>query len=581
MAFGITTEGFVAKRLADIKSELQDDFRTEFGSDTNLDDRGPWGQLIGIMSGRLETQWNLAEATYNSQFPETASGIGVDNALSLVGLARKNPTFSVVPLQFFGPDGTAIPQGTEVSQSINSTVVFQTSESGTINAGTGTNEVQEVNFSAVPDAGSWVIDFDGQQTGNLAFNISAALLQTELENLSNIGAGNVAVAGDFTAGFTITFQGSLAETPVPQITIPTNTLELTSSAVSATPSTTTEGVEPNVTISGIALTEGPVAAPATTLNTLDTPVSGVTSVTNPLDATLGEALETDADALARRDESLAAPGHSTIPAIRADILQLDGVVAAVVFENEDLVPDLAGRPGKSYEVVVQGGDEDEIAQAILDSKGGGAQTVGDILKTLKDVQGFDKFIRFSRPTDVLIYLNFNVTTNTQYPVDGDAQVAAALLAFGNGLNISDDVIVFTQLLCSINAIPGIIDVELEIGTTNPIPADGTQVVTFLNDGGDLRCEATAHVLQVGNRVKFSNTGGALPAGITADTLYFVVDTNANNFKVSDSRTGDPLSFFDGGSGTTQVEYGGFDENINISDTERAVFDSSRITVTSV
>lgn len=55
----------------------------------------------------------------------------------------------------------------------------------------GTNEVQSLIIDAT--GGTFTATFSGQTTAALAWNISAAALQTALEGLSTIGAGNVAV----------------------------------------------------------------------------------------------------------------------------------------------------------------------------------------------------------------------------------------------------------------------------------------------------------------------------------------------------------------------------------------------------
>ena len=153
-----------------------------------MDPRGPFGQLIGIFSEREALIWELAESVYNGYFPQNAKGVGVDNALSLVGLQRKTATQSQVTLKFFGASGTVIPSGTQVSRNDDSTTVFETSAVGTILAGTGSNEVQRLAFSAVPDAGSFALDFDGQITAPIGFGDNAAAVQSALEALSNIGA---------------------------------------------------------------------------------------------------------------------------------------------------------------------------------------------------------------------------------------------------------------------------------------------------------------------------------------------------------------------------------------------------------
>lgn len=573
--FGVTAEGFKAKRLADIKTELENAFRAEFGSNINLDPRGPFGQIIGIMADRLETQWELAEDNYQSKFPQWATGIAVDALLELSGLTRQKPSNSTADIQFFGGVGTIITTAAEVSKVDDPSVVFSPTESGEILAGSGQSESQNINFSAVPDAGDWTLEFDGQVTGVLAFNISAALLTTELENLSNIGAGNVVVTGNFTVGFIIDFQGTLAEQPLAQVTIPTNNLEESSSPVTATPSTNTEGILPSVSLPCECTTEGEIAAPANSLTVLDTAITGVVSVNNPLDAVLGQGLETDAEAKLRRDASLANPGQSTVNAILAAVLEVTDVVAARVFENDAAV-EIDGRPPHSYEVVVQGGVDDNIFQVILDTKPAGIQTVGTLSDVLKDSQGFDKEVRFSRPAPVTIYVEIDLKTNINFPANGLTQAAANVLAYGDALNIGDDIIVIPALLCSLDGIAGIIDADVRIAAA-PLPASaGTAPVTFTNQSGDLKVEWVGHGLQDGNRVKFTSTG-ILPTGLASDTLYFVRNSGANDFYLSQVVFGEIVEFVDSGTGTHTAEYGGFDENIAISDSERADFDTSRIT----
>lgn len=102
------------------------------------------------------------------------------------------------------------------------------------------NEVQDIDFSAVPDAGAWTITFDGQTTTSLAFGANAAAVQAALEALSNIGTGNIAVSGNYTDGFTLTFQGALAGTNVAQVTV-TDTLTASATPVDVTIATTTAG----------------------------------------------------------------------------------------------------------------------------------------------------------------------------------------------------------------------------------------------------------------------------------------------------------------------------------------------------
>lgn len=103
----------------------------------------------------------------------------------------------------------------------------------------GTNEVQQIVVSAT--GGTFTVTFDGSTTTALAYNISAASLQTALEALDNIEPGDVTVTGGpgATAALVITFGGRYAYENVDEVT--TNSASLTGGSSTATVSTTTQG----------------------------------------------------------------------------------------------------------------------------------------------------------------------------------------------------------------------------------------------------------------------------------------------------------------------------------------------------
>lgn len=85
---------------------------------------------------------------------------------------------------------------------------------------TNVNEVQSLTITGTPTGGTFTLTLDGQTTAAIAFNATAAAVQTALAALSTIGAGNVACTGGPLPGsaVTITFQGDLGGTNVSQIT---------------------------------------------------------------------------------------------------------------------------------------------------------------------------------------------------------------------------------------------------------------------------------------------------------------------------------------------------------------------------
>lgn len=86
--------------------------------------------------------------------------------------------------------------------------------------GTATNEAQTITVTGTPTGGSFALSFKGAVTTPIAYNGSASDVQTALQGLSTIGAGNVTCTGGPFPGTAVvcTFAGTLASTNTPQIT---------------------------------------------------------------------------------------------------------------------------------------------------------------------------------------------------------------------------------------------------------------------------------------------------------------------------------------------------------------------------
>ncbi|RJO74165.1 head decoration protein [Nocardia panacis] len=81
---------------------------------------------------------------------------------------------------------------------------------------TGTSAVQTVSITGAPTGGTWTATFNGQTTSAIAYNATAAAVQSALTALSSVGANNVTVTG--TGPYTVTFTGALASKAVPVMT---------------------------------------------------------------------------------------------------------------------------------------------------------------------------------------------------------------------------------------------------------------------------------------------------------------------------------------------------------------------------
>jgi hypothetical protein len=82
-----------------------------------------------------------------------------------------------------------------------------------------TSEVQTIDLGAAT-AGTITIGFDGETTGAIAFNATAAAVQTALEGLSNVDPGDITVTGGPLPGtITLTFGGRYTGVDVPQVVV--------------------------------------------------------------------------------------------------------------------------------------------------------------------------------------------------------------------------------------------------------------------------------------------------------------------------------------------------------------------------
>lgn len=114
------------------------------------------------------------------------------------------------------------------------------------------NEVQTVTITGAPTGGTFTLTYAGQTTSAIAYNASAATVQSALWALSTIGAGQVSVSGSAGGPYTVTFQGTLASTDVAAMTASGASLTGGSSP-SVSVATTTPGAQ-NTFVRAVKLT---------------------------------------------------------------------------------------------------------------------------------------------------------------------------------------------------------------------------------------------------------------------------------------------------------------------------------------
>lgn len=234
------------------------------------------------------------------------------------------------------------------------------------------------------------------------------------------------------------------------------------------------GTQTNVRFT--AIETGPKPAPAGTVTTIDTPTAGITSVTNPLDEdVLGADIESDTAYRIRQVEELRAQGSSTAKAIAARVNALDLVTAVYVFENTGDTTDAQGLPPHSFEVVAAGGSNTEIAQTIIDNKPIGIATYGTSNATVNDANGNPVVVKFSRPSDLNIYVTVSVTVDSsKFPTNGSDLIKAAIVDYEANYSIGTEVRA-SQLLPGIMAVAGVLECTMPFIGTAASPVSSTTI----------------------------------------------------------------------------------------------------------
>jgi hypothetical protein len=175
-----------------------------------------------------------------------------------------------------------------------------------------------------------------------------------------------------------------------------------------------------------AMTAGPVRAPAGRLTELVGAPGGVLAITTITDADAGSRVRR------RQERGLGAvsPQAGMLATLRNPQLN-PGVIDVRVFSNRRLEEDAAGRPGKSVECVILGGDPAVFCPLIFKKLTMGIQSFGAIGPiNVFDEEGNEQQVWYSRPIARRLYIRIWGKRGTGYP--GEHVVQQTLSDFSDG-----------------------------------------------------------------------------------------------------------------------------------------------------
>lgn len=227
---------------------------------------------------------------------------------------------------------------------------------------------------------------------------------------------------------------------------------------------------------------GPTTASPGDINKIVTPTYGWTSVVNNIAATPGQAVETDSQVRARQAQSVAIPSRGLFEGTLGAVAAVSGATRFKGYENDTGNTSSTGLPPHSITMVVEGGADMDIAQAIYLHKAPGCYTNGQeppINIPLSD--GSTMPIRFYRPTYVSIQIHITIQRLTNYTSALKDQIIQNVQEYVNNLAIGEDVYVSNLYGPILSAMPDI-----------RMPAFAVTALT-----GNITGQSTAAMLDIG------------------------------------------------------------------------------------
>lgn len=378
--YGVTDKGFVIKRLDTIMEEIHTDLTEAFGFDTRLTKPSFLDTLITTFSYQISDLWETAQDSYYAKYPATATGVNLDNSVQYGGIRRAANKHTSYPLHCTGDDGTFVREEAIVATNTNPEIRLQNAEEFEITRD-AFNRVSIKVASA--EIGVYTITINGNQ-----YSYSSA-----------DGVEEDIIAGLATA---ITDPGYTVTTADNTITIVDKTISRSNVLILSDNLTTS-----SVTVIATFLTEdyGKITLPYDIVTKMVNNITGFTAVTNLLEPTYGRKQESDIELRQSYIAKSALRSNTMIESIVGELLNnVENIESASGYENDTDDTDERGLPPHSIEIIVEGGDNNEIAAAILRRKAGGIQTYGSVEVGVPGNYGDTIPIRFNRPDYLYTWL---------------------------------------------------------------------------------------------------------------------------------------------------------------------------------
>lgn len=164
--YGVTDAGFVLKPFSVIRSEVEDDQRQNISAGLNFSDQSVITQINVSLCNQHAEAWELGQAIYASQYPDTASAFSLVQVCALTGTVQNAWTKTRVLGQVTLNPNKSLPAGSVAHLSDRPSSRFVTLE----------------EVPADPSGGDFDVLFEAEEPGPI--DVTPGLLNTIAEPVS-------------------------------------------------------------------------------------------------------------------------------------------------------------------------------------------------------------------------------------------------------------------------------------------------------------------------------------------------------------------------------------------------------------
>lgn len=203
------------------------------------------------------------------------------------------------------------------------------------------------------------------------------------------------------------------------------------------------------TVTATCTVNGSTSANIGDITKIVTTIGGLQSVTNTTTATLGTNKQTNGSLRLERAKSVSRPGNNQVDSMLGEILSVEGVNQAVIFENDtksdavDPIDNPYGLPANSISPIVDGGTDEDVALAVYIKKNPGCALNAAGTEVLVNVTSpvypqNSKLIRFSRPVYIDMIITVDIVDDGTLPINADELISQAIVDYSRGELVSSE-----------------------------------------------------------------------------------------------------------------------------------------------